>query len=354
MSGGNFLHLRLLCELLRGQDLGRLPPGEWPDLGEAIPKYLDRVAGEVRGGADVFRQWHRPVLVATAAAGTASRADLRLRLGLGREVATDGRRQVFLPGSDQPRHRSARSRVAETVRLLGRNREPLGLEPSTAHLGYHLQERLRPARDRRRVADAVARLTGLVGEGAFPDARRPDLLRQAIEVAGTALGYPTFAEFQERSWEAVLRSLFGGPDRPLVTMVTAGVSSGKTFGFLLPALTLLVYRALCGEGGVVRVLIVYPRTSLVEDQFNELARESADNPGLLTRANAVLARRFPGRALTPHPGLDAASLLGPSIGATGSLAEVLPEVARRRVELVLTTPESLKNRMVDPRAVRTY
>jgi hypothetical protein len=88
-SGGNFLHLRLLCRLFAGQDLESLAPGRRPDFGRAISDYLDHVAVQVQGGAEEFRRWHRPVLLATAAAGTASRADLRRRLGLPRDLTTD-------------------------------------------------------------------------------------------------------------------------------------------------------------------------------------------------------------------------------------------------------------------------
>jgi hypothetical protein len=89
-SAGNFLHLRLLCELLRGLDLDVVPPGQRPDLGRAIADYLDRVAAQVQGGPDAFREWHRPLLLLTTAATEAvSRASLRRWLGRSWDVAAE-------------------------------------------------------------------------------------------------------------------------------------------------------------------------------------------------------------------------------------------------------------------------
>jgi len=262
-------------------------------------------------------------------------------------------RKVFLPRREHLKYWFVRSRIAETIRLLGSNRERFGLEPATAHVGYELQQRRRPRRDVP-VSEAVARLAKRVADGDFPRAERPELLRDAIAIAAAGVKTRTgetsayVAEFQVRSWEAALDSRFGGDARPMAVMQIAGVSSGKTFGFLLPALTLLVYRLLLNEGGVVRVLVVYPRTSLVEDQYHELVT-------MIERVNAELAHRYPGKTLANLPGLDAGQLLGKSIAASGkSLADVLPEVAQKRVEIILTTPESMKNRMLDPRALKTF
>ncbi len=193
------------------------------------------------------------------------------------------------------------------------------------------------------IADLSARARG----GAFPRAVQPNVLAEAIDIVGAGFGYTQFAGFQARAWDAILLSLFGGEGSPLATMLTAGVSSGKTFAFLLPAVTLLVYRTLTGEGGVNRVLVIYPRTSLVGDQFHNLRR-------MIERVNDEMDRRQLGRRLTPIPALDAGNLLGSSLQVEGSLADVLPEVSQRRIEVILTTPESLKYRLVDPPAARTY
>ncbi len=256
------------------------------------------------------------------------------------------RRQVFMP--EDLGHWYVRSRVAETARLLFANRERFGLEAATAHLGYELQARFRPDRTTADVSAAVDRLQRLVDEGAFPKAPEADALKLALHIVGVGLGCSHIAAFQDRAWETILRSLFAQP-RPFdATMITAGVSSGKTFAFLLPTLTLLVYRALCGQGRRNRALIIYPRTSLVEDQYHGL-RE------LLGQINAQLAIHRPGVSVVDRPALDAGQMLGQSLGLDAtSLAETLPAVAQRGIEIILTTPESLKNRMLDPRAVRTF
>ena len=131
-------------------------------------------------------------------------------------------------------------------------------------------------------------------------------------------------------------------------MVTAGVSSGKTYAFALPIMTVLVYRALLRQGGANRALVVYPRTSLVEDQYHSFLR-------LIAGINAEMKSRGLD-TITARPALDAGQMLAQSIGLDGShpLSEVLPEVALRKTEVILTTSESLKNRMIDCRALRTY
>jgi hypothetical protein len=256
------------------------------------------------------------------------------------------RRQVFMP--DDLHHWYVRSRVAESARLLFANRERFGLEAATAHLGYELQARFRPDRTAADVTAVVERLQRLVDAGQLPRAEDTAALRLALQVVGAGLGCSRIAAFQERAWEAILRSLFGRPRSSDATIITAGVSSGKTFAFLLPTLTLLVYRALRGEGRRNRALIIYPRTSLVEDQYHGL-RE------LLAQINAQLAIHRPGVKLTDRPALDAGQMLAQSLDSTAtSLAETLPAVTQQGIEIILTTPESLKNRMLDPRAVRPY
>jgi Lhr-like helicase len=256
------------------------------------------------------------------------------------------RRQVFMP--KDLKGWFVRSRVAETTRLLFANRERFGLEAATAHLGYALQARTRPDRTSVDVASVVAHLQGLVDRGEFSLTPDPDQLKLAIQVVGAALRYSQIAAFQDRAWEGILRSVFGQSRQFDATMITAGVSSGKTFGFLLPILTLLVYRALRGEGGRNRALIIYPRTSLVEDQYHGLR-------DFLAEINSQLAKLKPGITLTDRPALDAGQMLAQSLNVDSeSLADTLPEVARMKIEVILTTPESLKNRMLDPRAVRTY
>lgn len=256
------------------------------------------------------------------------------------------RRQVFMP--EDLKHWFVRSRIAETARLLFANRERFGLEAATAHLGYELQERERPDRTATAVPSVVERLKQLTDQGIFSKASDREALKLALHIVGTGLKHSHIAAFQERAWEAILRSLLAEPRQIDATMITAGVSSGKTLGFLLPTLTLLVYRALCGEGRRNRALVIYPRTSLVEDQYHGLR-------ALLAEINAQLTAVRPGIELADRPALDAGQMLAQSLGLeSSSLAETLPQVEQRGIEIILTTPESLKNRMLDPRAVSTY
>jgi len=188
------------------------------------------------------------------------------------------RRKVFLP--DELPGWYLRSRTAELTRLLATNRERFGLSPATAHVGYELQARSRPERVLGGISQAVARLVAQVNSGQFSRAKNTKALAEAIDVVGKGLarstGVDALAGFQERSWASVLESLFDPNASHCATMVTAGVSSGKTNAFALPILTLIVYRALCGDGGANRALVVYPRTSLVLKQARSQARP-ADN-----------------------------------------------------------------------------
>lgn len=260
------------------------------------------------------------------------------------------RRKVFLP--DDLTGWYVRSRTAELTRLLAWNRERFGLAPSSAHLGYELQARLRPQRVPNGIASAVAHLLARVNDGSFSRASSPSALAQAIDIVGHGLlrssGHGTLAAFQQRGWESVLESLFDHKVEHRATMVTAGVSSGKTYAFALPILTLIVYRALTNHGGVNRALVIYPRTSLVEDQYHSFSR-------LIAGVNEELSSRgLP--MTTDRPALDAGQMLAASLGLVGShsLSDVLPQVAIKKIEIVLTTPESLKNRMIDSRALRSY
>ncbi|WP_426753393.1 DEAD/DEAH box helicase [Myxococcus sp. Y35] len=256
------------------------------------------------------------------------------------------RRKVFMPEKDELGQWFVRSRVAETARLLYANRERFGLEASTAHLGYELQPRLRPDRTAYAMADAIQELQTFVEGLTLPRRESADTLKLAIQRTGVGLGHSQIAAFQVRAWKSVLRSLFEEPRQVDTTMITAGVSSGKTYSFLLPLLTLLVYRALRGEGRHNRALIIYPRTSLVEDQYHGLHK-------VIESINAQLTAH--GTSLTDRPALDAGQLLGESLGVGGSsLGDSLHQVRQLGIEVILTTTESLKNRMMDPRAVRTY
>ena len=191
-----------------------------------------------------------------------------------------------------------------------------------------------------------------VQKGRFSGAVNSGALAQAIDIVGKGLqrssGYDTLAGFQDRAWDSVLTSLFSPGVKHRATMVTAGVSSGKTYSFALPIMTVLVYRSLVNQGGINRALVVYPRTSLVEDQYHTFTH-------LIAGINEELTSRGLS-AITARPALDAGQMLGTSIGLVGprSLSEVLPEVAQRRTEIILTTMESLKNRMIDCRALKTY
>ncbi len=339
--------LRVAVSALAQQLLGAFPDATRPAFDAALR------ALRLQGRVMLFPPWEE--LAEREPAGTVQDSHTQWELAdvanLDDQVPpTWSRRKVFLPDSLDGWF--VRSRIAELTRLLAWNRERFGLAPASAHVGYELQARFRPRRVPGGVDQAISRLTGCAQQGQFARAADSTALAQAIEIVGKGFqrscGYDTLAAFQERAWESVLDSLFNPGSTRLATMVTAGVSSGKTYSFALPIMTVLVYRALLNQGGTNRALVVYPRTSLVEDQYHAFSR-------LIDGINEELTSRGL-QVITGRPALDAGQMLGASIGLTGpgSLAEVLPEVARRKTELILTTSESLKNRMIDCRALKTY
>src|SRR5216683_2844644 len=169
------------------------------------------------------------------------------------------------------------------------NLPPGSLSDSRAHWELadldNLEEQVPPSWVRRKVflPDAlkswfvrsrVAQMIAMAQQGRFSQATDVARLSTAIDVVGKGLaranGSNTLAAFQTRGWESVLDSLWNPTASHHATIVAGGVSSGKTYAFTLPILTVLVYRSLLGQGGRNRALIVYPRTSLVEDQYHGL------------------------------------------------------------------------------------
>jgi hypothetical protein len=76
-----FLYVRFLRDLLQGQDLSHLQPGQLPAGQALFSAYLTRRAMEVDGGQTRFAQWHLPLLALLGASyEPASRALLRLWL----------------------------------------------------------------------------------------------------------------------------------------------------------------------------------------------------------------------------------------------------------------------------------
>lgn len=321
------------------------PDATWPTLEQTIREL--RLDGKVM----LFPPWDD--LSETVANGATHHSRTQYELAdvanLDDQVPPSwNRRPVFLPQSLKGWF--VRSRTAELTRLLAWNRERFGLAPASAHVGYELQARFRPRRVPGGVRHAIDRLMKLAAT--FGPPVNSTMLAQAIDIVGhgfeQSIGSGELAAFQERAWHSVLESMFNPNSKHRATVVTAGVSSGKTYSFALPIMTLIVYRALANQGGRNRALVVYPRTSLVEDQYHSFSH-------LIAGVNAELSKRgF--STITPRPALDAGQMLSQSIGVQGrsSLSEVFPEVAKRKTEIILTTAESLKNRMIDCRALSTY
>jgi hypothetical protein len=229
-----------------------------------------------------------------------------------------------------------RSRVAETTRMLSFNRQRFDFNPSTATFSYKVQERTRPKRDIL-IDDAIVELTSRPNASDFEKKSISIVLEALKEISG-----PKIAQFQIESTRAALD--VATPSNPLA--IVAGVSSGKTIAFTIPALIKTVQRALEGDGGKVRALFVYPRATLVEDQFQRMQ----------TWTNKI--NNLHGSSLLKGPALDAAGKLrnqvsSDKVGIVEALKLAFPSEGNC-LELVFTTLETLKRRLQNPRAVSAY
>ncbi len=239
-----------------------------------------------------------------------------------------------------PEDRRYRSRVAESLRMLAFNRQRFGdLLPSSSSFAYKLQERRRPKRNVH-IDDAIAEIKN--GNPANAS------LCEAIEISLQALGATIGKHIAEFQIEATRAALF--PDKHTEALaLLAGVSSGKTIAFALPSVILAVQRSLDSSAGVVRSLFVYPRATLVEDQFQRLETWTEN------------INRIAGKRLLHGPALDAAGKLPhqvyPDPSSRTSVIQALKlafSEPGKCFEFVLTTTETLKRRLQNPYSFGPY
>lgn len=162
---------------------------------------------------------------------------------------------------------AARTRMAETVRLMARLRQLFpekhdgarwtGARELVADYRVLCRPRFYPARDIG-IADA---LEGLNVSGPRKAAMQALLRDRATDFR--------LSEFQVAASRSILDGLATG--RTAGTIVGAGTGSGKTLAFYLPALSYLHEQA--SDEPNTRVLAIYPRIELLRDQFAETYRE---------------------------------------------------------------------------------
>jgi hypothetical protein len=230
-----------------------------------------------------------------------------------------------------------RSRISETIRMLAFNRQRFDLIPSTSAFTYMRKERKRPRRDVS-INNAIKELSEIEGLS--------ENKIKSISIVLNALSHQVgdhIARFQIEATRAALSE--ASSSKPLA--IVAGVSSGKTIAFALPLLVNAVDRSLNGQGGRVRALFVYPRATLVEDQFQRIQTWS------------VKINEYYGSQLLHGPALDAAGKLpqqvspAKRINIIDALRLAFPR-GNKSHEFVFTTIETLKNRLQNPFAISAY
>jgi hypothetical protein len=164
------------------------------------------------------------------------------------------------------------TRTAETIRLLGHTYEYWHQgRPGIDALRWIPERKMIPSRKINhgtfisRLCDEVTVLPEQLED--FEEAVNQVLNGIAELLGGGDKSKAGFSEFQYRATESALKSYFE-PNSHASEVLTAGVGSGKTIGFILPVLILSRFDELCGISAIR--LILYPRTALANDQFDTI------------------------------------------------------------------------------------
>lgn len=93
-----------------------------------------------------------------------------------------------------------------------------------------------------------------------------------------------FAGFQTRAFERVMAQYAAPRSHPTATVVTAGTGSGKTKAFYVPAFLSIAAEVARDARSFTKIIAVYPRNVLLEDQLREALSE-------LQKINVEMRRR---------------------------------------------------------------
>ena len=238
-----------------------------------------------------------------------------------------------IQGSDgsQPRYIS---RTAETIRLLGHTYEYWHQgRPGIDALRWIPERKMIPSRNIS-YSDFISRILNGVS---VDSGRREDFVDAVVQVLNgmselLGKGYKSkagYSEFQYRATESALKSYFESNSNAS-EVLTAGVGSGKTIGFILPVLILSRFDELQGNSAVR--LILYPRTALANDQFDTIQQY------------AEAANLQPSAAHSEMRYKDA----HPSVAVGVRTVHSTPP----RPRIVVSTMETLKRRLQNPDFVK--
>ncbi len=235
------------------------------------------------------------------------------------------------PDGSQPRYIS---RTAETIRLLGHTYEYWHQgRPGIDALRWIPERKMIPSRNIS-YSNFISRILNGVS---VDSGRREDFVDAVVQVLNgmsELLGKGDklkagYSEFQYRATESALKSYFESNSNAS-EVLTAGVGSGKTIGFILPVLILSRFDELQGNSAVR--LILYPRTALANDQFDTIQQY------------AEAANLQPSAAHSEMKYKDA----HPSVAVGVRTVHSTPP----RPRIVVSTMETLKRRLQNPDFVK--
>jgi len=178
------------------------------------------------------------------------------------------------------------SRVAEIVRLLGHNYEYwYNGRPGIEATRWIIEDKVVPERniDADDFLSKLKECTKKLSRGSKELDLAIDMVVKGVskELSRTGDWRGTrFSDFQLRSTLEMLRSQYTTGYENSSQILTAGVGSGKTIGFILATFISAVESKLSGEDQKRTHLILYPRTALAKDQFFSSISKFASGIGL--------------------------------------------------------------------------
>lgn len=170
-----------------------------------------------------------------------------------------------IPRSSPARYRT---RLAETVRLLGQLRQLFG-PGDLSHPPARWWDRGRPLVADYRLHTAPRRYPRRdipAGEALGELRHMPGWEQLHEDIAAAQIGDRDLARFQLDASRSILESVHGAHGRGVI--IGAGTGSGKTLAFYLPAFAAMAQRALPGRFGTHTVAL-YPRKELLRDQLRD-------------------------------------------------------------------------------------
>ncbi len=171
------------------------------------------------------------------------------------------------------------TRVGETIRILGFNYEywprcNVGVDT----VRWLVDDKKIPEYDIKAqsfIDDVKTELESVLGD-AYTYSNLPSSIDEVVkgasrEIAGRDWKKATFSNFQLKSTKEILKTRYLDGYEVKTNVLTAGVGSGKTYGFSIPTLISAIDSIKRGEEGRRTHLFLYPRKALAKDQYKTIS-----------------------------------------------------------------------------------